>query len=76
MKYLLLFAFLVTVWWIWSKRQAGSGPNPARRREAAPEKMLRCAHCGVHLPESEGIGEDDRFYCCEAHRVAGPAVER
>jgi uncharacterized protein len=71
MKYLLLFAFLATVWWIWSKRQASNRKDAATRQESPPEKMLTCAHCGVHMPASEGVAEGDRIYCSEAHRDAG-----
>jgi uncharacterized protein len=71
MKYLLLFAFLAVVWWLWSKRQAGGRHDASVRRDPDPEKMVSCAHCGVHLPESEGLSDGDRTYCCEAHRLAG-----
>lgn len=32
------------------------------------ERMLPCAVCGVHVPESEGVKSAGRFFCCEAHR--------
>ena len=36
---------------------------------AAPdESMLRCAHCGVHFPASEGIAGEGGAYCSAAHR--------
>ena len=31
------------------------------------EDMVRCAHCGVHLPKSESIPAGNAYYCCEAH---------
>lgn len=76
MKYLLLFAFLATVWWVWSKRQAARDQEGAPQREMPAEKMVSCAHCRVHLPESEGIAENGQVYCCDAHRLAGPAAGR
>lgn len=33
---------------------------------ASDESMVRCAHCGVHFPASEGVGA----YCSAAHRDA------
>lgn len=44
-------------------RQEPSGPTRVKG-----ENMLKCAHCGVHLPESEGIQARGRFYCSEEHR--------
>ena len=34
------------------------------------EDMVRCAHCGVHLPKHEGILADGVYFCSEAHRRA------
>lgn len=32
------------------------------------EDMVRCAHCGVHLPRSESITSQGKFFCCDEHR--------
>jgi uncharacterized protein len=46
------------------------------RKSAAPqdqpgvEDMVRCAHCGVHLPKSEGISAGGHFFCGVEHRDA------
>ncbi len=50
--------------------------------EGTSEKMVGCAHCGVHLPLSEALTEvlnhaqpgaqsraEPRHYCCEEHRA-------
>lgn len=34
------------------------------------EDMVRCAHCGVHLPKSESILAGGSFFCCAEHRDA------
>ena len=37
------------------------------------EDMVRCLHCGVHLPRSEGLGAAGKFFCSEEHqRLHGP----
>ncbi len=54
-------------------RDAASGPAPrstAASHESGVEKMVGCAHCGIHLPLSEALtGADHRNYCCEEHRA-------
>lgn len=75
MKYLLMLAFLAVVWWLWAKRQA-AGRQGELPREMASEKMVTCAHCGVHFPESEGVAEGERYFCSEAHRVANGSLGR
>ncbi len=55
-----------------SAGDAGTSTRAAPASEAAgsaPEKMVGCAHCGIHLPLSEALaGADQRHYCCEQHR--------
>lgn len=36
-----------------------------------PARMVACALCGTHVPESEAVCVDGRTYCCEAHRRSG-----
>jgi uncharacterized protein len=41
---------------------------PQDRSDA--EDMVRCVHCGVHLPKSEGILAGGQFFCGVEHRDA------
>lgn len=75
MKYLLLIAFAAVIWWVWKKRSQ----QPAERSapvSAAPEQMVSCAHCGVFLPQSDGIIDEGVYFCTEAHRQAGKSAGR
>jgi uncharacterized protein len=40
-------------------------------RLAAPETMMQCAVCGVHLPASEARFARGRVYCSDTHRDQG-----
>lgn len=60
---------------------AGDADPEARGapRAGAPELMMQCAVCGVHLPGSEARFAGGRVYCSDAHRdqaTAGAAPER
>jgi len=49
----------------------------ARRKDAPPRagpsgELVRCAHCGVHLPRGEARTADERDYCSEEHARLGP----
>ena len=78
MKYLLVILVLVVAWMMGSRGRGNAAPPPPTRRHrtgdgAAREQMLACAHCGVHLPQSEAVNDAaGRPYCGEAHRLAGP----
>ncbi|MFK7702120.1 PP0621 family protein [Pseudomonas caspiana] len=52
---------------------------PAPRRTARPPEevaapMVRCAQCGVHLPQDRALNQGQQWYCSEAHRLEGPAT--
>ncbi|PTD95467.1 PP0621 family protein [Pseudothauera lacus] len=77
MRNILIFILLlIVVWWLrralqgFRARRAGR-PSAEGRRTPAAERMVACAHCGVHVPESEGVREGAEFFCCAAHRRLG-----
>jgi len=54
---------------------AGAGGDARASKDAgripAPEAMMQCAVCGVHLPASEARFARGRVYCSDAHRDQG-----
>ena len=39
-------------------------------RQSDAEDMVRCEHCGVHFPKSEGVLAGGHFFCGVEHRDA------
>jgi uncharacterized protein len=75
MKYLLVFAVLALAWALWRNKHRPPPPAaPTARAPAvpAPQAMVSCAHCGLHLPRAEALEHARRHYCCAEHRSAGP----
>jgi len=67
-KFLLLFALgLLLAYWVLKRYRRG-----IERRDppaaAGSEDMVRCERCGVHLPRSESITTQGRYYCTPEHR--------
>lgn len=70
----LLFFVLIAVLVFWVVRSYRRGLK--KRQEDADkeppsiegEDMVRCTHCGVHLPKSESILSEDKFFCSDEHR--------
>jgi uncharacterized protein len=77
LKYLLILIVVVAVVW-WLTRLRDRVPPPRGGRPAAgaddkPALMVRCEHCGLHLPRDEALpGAEAGFYCSDAHRRLGP----
>ncbi len=44
--------------------------NVPQQDKTVAEDMVRCVHCGVHLPKSESILAGGHFFCCAEHRDA------
>ncbi|MCM5570700.1 hypothetical protein M6I34_09285 [Burkholderiaceae bacterium FT117] len=73
---LLFWVVVIAVGWgVWSLVRVSQRKSEQARQAAArrgPEKIVACAHCGVHLPASEAVRGDGEDYCCAEHRDAGP----
>lgn len=68
MKYLILIAVVMgVIWWIKLSRSATPPPSPTAANEG-PQTMVRCAHCGLHLPQNEAVSSNQAVYCSHAHR--------
>lgn len=76
MKY-LLFALLIYLAWRWlaAKKAAADhdiappSPSPVQSQDGAAEKIVGCAHCGIHLPVSESVqGTPGLHFCSDEHR--------
>jgi AmpD protein len=73
-KWLLLFAgagFLYL--WLKGKKQSKLNTDEAAKAKAQrakivePETIVQCQSCSLHLPKSEAIAQEDRFYCSKEH---------
>ena len=69
MKILLFLVVVFVLLWLLrgatSRRRGSAAPPPQ-----APQEMIACAHCGVHLPRDEALPGRGGVFCGEAHRAA------
>lgn len=75
MKYLLVAALLLVVFWLWRNNRDTERKDAAANRAPAPPKpgtavteIVACEVCGVHLPKSDALIGDNGVYCSDAHR--------
>lgn len=83
MKYVILLLVLWAAYALWrhQRRQAmrdqrpppaAPPPNLGATQQAAPpadpQHMVRCQHCGVHLPQPDAVRGHLGWYCGTAHR--------
>lgn len=69
MKYLLIAVVVLVVLWL-ARGRSRREPPPAAppRRPVDPQAMVRCAHCGVHLPAQDALSGARGSYCSAEHR--------
>lgn len=49
--------------------------KPAKKNPESFQSMVRCDHCGLHVPQPEAIARrdntGDKFYCSDEHAKLG-----
>lgn len=64
---LKLFLLVLAFWLIATIfRHRRTNSDPAQPAEKTGN-MVRCASCGVYVPETDAIVGGGQYYCCEAH---------
>jgi uncharacterized protein len=61
---LVLVGIVALLLWKGLARKARPGDGP----RAGGERMVGCSQCGVHLPISEALEAEGRYFCSEEHR--------
>ena len=71
----LVVLIVLVVLAVWLIRRALRGPvqktDLRHKTEAAGGELVRCAHCGMHLPRPEARQAGDALYCSEEHARLG-----
>ncbi|MFT4190080.1 MAG: PP0621 family protein [Comamonas sp.] len=92
MKLLVLLLVALFAAWLWRSRHSDDGQGraahknprrasatPGRRRLAAPQPMVRCAVCGLHLPRQDALSAHGTHYCGQPHfeeaSAGGPSAQ-
>jgi len=67
MRYLLLIIAVIAALLI-LKQLYGSRKQPTNKKIPASTTVVRCEHCGVHIPKEEALCIDQQYFCSEEHR--------
>jgi len=65
-KFLFFVLIALVIYMLLKQPRRRDGAD--RRPPAAPESMVACARCGLHIPASESVEAAGRHYCCQEHR--------
>jgi uncharacterized protein len=67
---LIVVAVVALLWLLRGVRRRVAPPPAATPASSAPQEMVACAQCGVHLPRGESLPGRGGVFCGEAHRAA------
>jgi uncharacterized protein len=75
-KFLLLFFIFMVLLWKWRHGRSTQQRAPHTHAKAVknPIAMVRCARCGVHLPEKDATPGKQGLYCSAQHRQHSEAA--
>lgn len=78
-----LLMWLLVIWIMWfmiknylvkeTQKKAG---KPGASQKKSPQKMVKCSHCSVHMPESEALQHDVYWFCSQSHMQAYLAAKQ
>jgi uncharacterized protein len=72
-RLLFWIALIFAAIWAWRKFKSSAVSNrPPNRDNALP--MVRCAQCGLHLPDNRALRQGNLWYCSQAHLQQGPGA--
>ena len=69
MRFILIVAVVLGIVWLWrSGRRVDHKKDPPRSKAtSAPQDMLSCTYCSVHIPSNDAIQGQKGVYCCAEH---------
>ena len=69
-RLLFWIAIIATAIWLWRRFTRTPPTHPEdRNTDAAP--MVRCAHCGTHVPRSHALANAEQWFCSQTHLEQG-----
>ena len=70
-RLLFWIALIAAAFWLWRRlvqKKAAAKPH----QTTLP--MVRCAQCGLHLPDNRALRQGNLWYCSQAHLQQGPGA--
>jgi uncharacterized protein len=73
LRLVVLVALVVLAVWLIRRALARSNAKPRPQEPLAGKagELVKCAHCGVHLPRAEARQTQGLLYCSEEHARLG-----
>lgn len=71
-RLVVLVLLVVVAVWLIRRALAAAQKTDIEKKPPVQGDLVRCAHCGVHLPRSEARMAAEELYCSDEHARLGP----
>lgn len=71
-RILLIVALVFVGIWLVRKLLGARKTKAPDNVKDSPDALVKCAHCGVHMPLTDALWKDGRAFCSMTHRNLGP----
>lgn len=65
MRILLLFLAVITIFWLVKRLFLNSPKSTSSNTNS--ESLVECDTCKTHIPQSDAIEKDGKYFCCNEH---------
>lgn len=69
-RLILIIALVWLAWRLLKKVLLSNRSDQPQDNLDAPHRMVRCARCGLHVPESDSVEDQGNHFCSQAHLKA------
>jgi uncharacterized protein len=66
-RLLFWIALIFAIIWLCRRLMHAKRQRPQKARLVKPQPMVRCVHCGIHIPREKALLNGERWYCCQDH---------
>lgn len=71
-RLLFWIAIIAAAFWLWRRFIRSTSARPKTPKEAQkPAPMVRCQHCGIHVPRDHALAKGEAWFCSQAHLEQG-----
>lgn len=71
MRFVLLVILAVVAVWAIRRAVQGAARSDHVERPSAPDELISCARCGLHLPRAEAREVGGALFCSDEHARLG-----
>ncbi|WP_445939640.1 PP0621 family protein [Pseudomonas sp.] len=72
-RLLFWIAIIAAAFWLWRRlTRPAAHRTEDRNTRAAPAPMVRCEHCGTHVPRDHALKKGEQWFCSQTHLEQGP----